>query len=102
MDRLKYLDKIGRLKAKHKKELSDACTKQALDTNPVKIGDLVTDHYHVIKVSEIGVYLDINKPSCIYYGQLYTKAGKPSKEGTGDPVYQMNLKLINKKETKRL
>lgn len=82
-----------------KLELQKACnekihklaTKYAQQHNTVKIGDNITDHYQTIQVESISTHFT-DEPSCIYQGQLFTKAGKPFKNAKKSSVYQINIK----------
>ena len=73
----------------------------AKEHNPVKIGDIVTDHYHTIRVESMEAYVAyIRKPYVPvikYIGQEMTKDGKPKKRqpSSFNPVFQQNIKAIN-------
>lgn len=70
----------------------------AAEHNPVKVGDIVTDHYHTIKVERMSVY-GHPQPYIKYSGPVMTKQGVLAKRQprTEEPVFQCNLKLINNK-----
>jgi hypothetical protein len=68
----------------------------AQEHNPVKVGDIVTDHYHTIRVENMNVY-GHPIPYMFYTGIVMTKKGVPSKRQpwSHDPVFQYNIKAIN-------
>lgn len=68
----------------------------ALEHNPVKIGDIITDHFHTIKVETMRVY-GFPIPYMQYDGTKMTKKGVPAKRQPlfPDPVYQNNIVEIN-------
>ena len=68
----------------------------ALEDNPVKIGDMVTDHYHTIKVKKFGIS-SYPYPTMVYIGIEMTKKGEPKKRQENNPVYQQNIRIINGK-----
>jgi hypothetical protein len=73
----------------------------AKEHNPVKIGDIVTDHYHTIRVESMEACVDYNRrpyvPIIKYIGPEMTKDGKPKKRQPRyfNPVFQQNIKAIN-------
>lgn len=68
----------------------------AIEHNPVKEGDIVTDHYHTIKVEKTEIY-GHPVPYMVYHGIELTKQGLPKKHQPirSNPVYQENMKEIN-------
>ena len=68
----------------------------AVEHNPVKVGDIITDHYHTIKVEKMGVY-GHPVPYMVYHGTELTKQGVPKKcqPIPDNPVYQSNVEVIN-------
>ena len=68
----------------------------AKEHNPVKVGDIVTDHYHTIRVENMSIY-GYPVPHMRYTGIAVTKKGVPSKRQPThrEPVYQQNIKAIN-------
>lgn len=85
-------------------ELQDVCNKKqnklrrqyAEEHNPVKKGDIITDHYHTIMVEEMRLY-GHPVPYMCYYGTELTMKGEPKKHQPvpGNPVHQAYLKSIN-------
>ncbi len=68
----------------------------AIEHNPVKVGDIVTDHYHTIRVEKMSVY-GYPIPYMRYQGTELTKQGAPKKRQpvTDNPVFQINVVGIN-------
>ena len=92
-----YHEKKKEIENRAQKEIKRLVCEYALseDNNSIQVGDMVTDHIGTIKVTSIKVYLDFNRPSCIYRGLQYTKQGKPFKSGEERDVYQFNIKQSN-------
>lgn len=68
----------------------------AIEHNPVKVGDIVTDHYHTIRVEEMNTY-GYPIPIMLYRGTELTKQGVPKKRQPvpDNPIFQSNVKSIN-------
>ena len=68
----------------------------AIEHNPVKVGDIVTDHYHTIRVEKMSIYGN-PVPSMQYRGTELTKQGVPKKHQPViyNPVFQENVESIN-------
>ena len=68
----------------------------AIEHNPVKVGDIVSDHHHTIRVEKMGIY-GYPIPSMRYQGTELTKQGVPKKRQSviGNPVFQNYIKSIN-------
>ena len=73
----------------------------AIEHNPVKVGDIVTDHYHTIRVERMGVY-GYPVPFMRYHGTELTKQGEPKKRQPvpDNPAFQNHVKSINGKPYK--
>jgi len=73
----------------------------AIEHNPVKLGDIVTDHYHTIKVERMSIY-GHPVPYMLYRGIELTKQGEPKKRQPvpDNPAYQNRVKSINGKPYK--
>lgn len=75
----------------------------AFSNNPVKIGDIITDHYKTICVEELLYDYNLGTPfSCMFYrGTRLNKKGKPMKLGADDNIVaQTNIREINGKPYK--
>ena len=68
----------------------------AIEHNPVKVGDTVTDHYHTIRVEKMSIY-GYPIPIMQYQGTELTKQGVPKKRQPvcDNPAFQSNVKSIN-------
>lgn len=68
----------------------------AIEHNPVKVGDIVTDHYHTIRVEKIGIY-GCPVPYMVYHGTELTKQGIPKKRQPvpDQPAFQNSVRSIN-------
>ena len=79
----------------------ELCKQYAIEHNPVKVGDIVTDHYHTIRVENISVY-GHPIPYMRYSGIAMTKKGVPAKRQPcpREPVFQIDVKIINGKPYK--
>lgn len=73
----------------------------AIKHNPVKVGDVVTDHYHTIQVEKMMPY-GHPIPVMLYRGTELTKQGVPKKRQPvpDNPTFQSNVKSINGKPYK--
>lgn len=73
----------------------------AEEHNPVSKGDIITDHYHTIKVEQLTLY-GHPVPYVRYIGEELTKQGVPKKRQPlpPNPVYQPDIKTINGKPYK--
>ena len=103
------MNKEEYLKAKKvlEEEFEDKKNKLALEfacsNNPVKIGDVITDHYKTIRVEKLfwGYYYSSPFPCMYYRGIRLTKKGEPVKRDADDNrVSQMDIKEINGKPYK--
>ena len=70
----------------------------ALEHNPAKVGDIITDHYHTIRVENMKV-TGHPVPYMRYSGIELTKQGEPKKRQPvpRNPVHQCNLQIVNGK-----
>ena len=68
----------------------------AIEHNSVKVGDIVTDHYHTIRVEKMEMY-GHPVPYMVYHGIEMTKQGVPKKRQPvpDNPVHQCYVKVIN-------
>ena len=73
----------------------------AMEHCPIEYGDIVTDHYHTIKVEQMSVY-GYPLPHMKYTGIELTKQGEPKKRQPvpPNPVFQSNIISINGKPYK--
>ena len=70
----------------------------AFSNNPVKIGDIITDHYKTIRVEKLLYGYNFGTPfSCMFYrGTRLNKKGEPMKRDADDNrVAQADIREIN-------
>lgn len=68
-------------------------TEYALSNSPYKIGDIIQDHYHTIKIEKIKFANRYDgTPQCVYYETELTKTLQPKKRQTDISMYQENVK----------
>lgn len=89
MTKEEYQKEIVKLQ-KMRKELD---FQYALSNSPYKVGDIIQDHCHIIKVEEISMVKRYNGwPQCIYIGIELTKSLQPKKRQLDTTMYQENVK----------
>ena len=68
----------------------------AIEHNHVKVGDIVTDHYHTIRVEKMSIY-GHPIPFMRYQGTELTKQGVAKKRQPvpDNPAFQSNVESIN-------
>lgn len=96
----KKIDELSRQFEKEKNKIYE----QYLDEKyGIKIGDIVTDHAHTIKVESIDYFYDcfLDGPTAKLKGPDYKKDGTISKRQTNTPVYLQNVKVINGKNIQK-
>lgn len=96
----KKIDELSRQFEKEKNKIYE----QYLDEKyGIKIGDIVTDHAHTIKVESIDYFYDcfLGGPTAKLKGPDYKKDGTISKRQTNTPVYLQNVKVINGKNIQK-
>ena len=83
------------IQEKHKLELNALAVEFAKANNPVKSGDVLTDHSKTIVVDDIVILMLRSKPECIYHGYVLTKKGVYRTDMKRATIYQRNLRTIN-------
>ena len=93
MNQQDYINRRKELIEKHKKELKDLNVLYAIENNPVKTQDFVSDCQNIIKVDLIHVSFPYtqNFPSCRYSGVKCTEQQKPFKSGEIQSVFQYQM-----------
>lgn len=94
-------DKCMALQRECNDKIMELRKQYAIERNPVKEGDIVTDHYHTIRVEKISIW-GHPIPFMQYRGTELTKQGVPKKRQpvSDKPVFQSNVKSINGKPYK--
>lgn len=95
-----FVSKKESLEKEYKHKVNDLLIRYCHENNPVKVGDVVTDHYHTIKVESMEICyssLGVGRPCMVYYGIELTKEGvtKKKQPRTPNPAYQGNVRMIN-------
>lgn len=103
MDKTEFEKQKQVLKDTYEKELDKLINEYVLSNNSVKIGDIISDSYSIIKVDKIQVVKAnyfIDFPECRYIGKKIKKDSEFFKNGVRVDIYQANLKKINGVEVK--
>lgn len=94
-------EKINIVKSEYFAQIRDLRKKFAIEHNPIKVGDIITDHYHTIKVESMSPctesYYITFVPFMRYKGVELTKQGIPKKRQQDNTMCQTNVKTINNK-----
>lgn len=94
---MKVLEEECEIKKKH------LARKFVCSNNPVKIGDIITDHYKTIRVEQFlcGRNFGYTFPCMFYRGTRLNKKGEPMKRDADDNrVAQTDIREINGKPYK--
>jgi hypothetical protein len=93
-------EKINELSRQFEEEKNKIYKQYLEEEYSIKIGDIVTDHVHTIKVESIDYFYDcfLHIPTAKLNGPDYKKDGTISKRQTNMPVYSQNIKAINGKK----
>lgn len=93
MTKEEYKDEIAKLQLKFQEIKNELDTQYALSNSPYKVGDIIQDHYHIIKVAEISMVKGYNGwPQCIYIGTELSTELQPKKRQLDTAMYQENVK----------
>ena len=88
---LEMLDKqCEDIMSKALKEINILRSNFALETCEYGIGDIIEDHFHIIKVEDIRVY-NINTLECVYMGIQLKKDLTPYKIQAETAMYSNNV-----------
>ena len=64
----------------------------AESNNPYKVGDIISDYYHSIKIVNWRTHISLGTPELVYYGVELKKDGTPNKKQNNTTIYQSNIK----------
>ncbi len=93
MTEQEYTERLARLEKEHQRAKSKLVREYALINNPYKVGDVLEDHYHTIKVEAmIPQYSSNGFGEMLYVGVDLKKDLTPKKTQTGKHMYQENVK----------
>ena len=92
--------RLEELADQYDKDKENIFIQYAKENCDVKIGDIITDHSHTIKVERMRIYYDFGTkiPMMVFEEPDYKKDGTINKRQTNIPVYQSNIKFVNGKE----
>lgn len=103
MNREEYLKAKKILEEEFEAKKKSLAREFACTNNPVKIGDIITDHYKTIRVEKLLCGYDYgSRFPCMYYrGTRLSKKGEPVKRDADDNrVSQTDIRQINGKPYK--
>ena len=84
-----YQDALKELNEKHKKEKDALIRAFALEQNPHKQGDVISDHRCTIRITKIWTLCEHDKPTCVYDGIELKKDLTPKhKKGNTEPIIE--------------
>lgn len=75
----------------YKKKLS-LRMKYAEINRKYEVGDILEDHFHILKVEAIGYYLSGDIPQVLYKGTELKKNLTPAKKQNNTGMYESNIK----------
>lgn len=94
MTKQQYNDKIKELKASYNISELYIVKEYAYANNPYKIGDVIRDHSHIIKIEKIKfcrASVGEEFPSCVYHGIELKKDLTPKKNQENTVMFQANV-----------
>lgn len=103
MNKEEYLKAEKVLKEEFEAKKKQLAREFAFSNNPVKIGDIITDHCRTIRVEKFLCGYDFcsHMPCMVYRGVRLTKKGEPAKrEADDNRVSQTDIREINGKPYK--
>jgi hypothetical protein len=92
MTREEYDTKIKTLAKIHMANKRHVMREYAFANNPYKVGDIIEDHHHIIKIERYQAIDSWEYPSCLYFGIELKKDLTPKKRQDGIGMYQVNVK----------
>ena len=94
MTKEEYESGLAALEKEYKAKCNELARNYAMSNNPYKVGDILQDHYQIIKVERIGYGTNLRGlPECWYRGTQLTKKLEPKKRQDLDPrMVQSNVK----------
>lgn len=102
MNKEEFLKAEKALKEEFEEKMKQLAREFTFSNNPVKVGDVITDHYKTIRVEKLLWTRNFgNPPYMVYSGTRLNKNGQPAKrEADNNMVAQKNIKEINGKPYK--
>ena len=93
----KFKEEIERIDKWAARQKSKIKIRFAMETHTYKKGDVLTDHYHTIRVEKVISYYQAHYaelPACVFEGVPLNKDGSVSKRGDSR-MYQENIVKVN-------
>ena len=103
MNKEEYLKSKKALEEEFEEKKKQLAREFAYSNNPVKIGDIITDHYKTIRVEKflLGYDFGSRMPCMFYRGTRLNKKGEPVKrEAYDNRISQTDIREINGKPCK--
>lgn len=91
MTKEEYKKKLDELNSEFKQKKFALYKEFALSNNPYRVGDILQDHFHIIKVEKIKIDVVLSTPECVYYGTQLTQKLEPKKKQDEAPMWQSNV-----------
>jgi hypothetical protein len=85
-------NKISEIEKENNLKIKKVYADYAFSNNPYKVGDIIEDHLCKIQIDNIKFVILYGSASCVYYGILIQKNGKPFKNNKRGVIYQTNVK----------
>lgn len=92
MTKEQYEQAIKELKDVFESDKKDIDRKYALAKCPYKIGDIVKDHFHILKIEKLNLCYNYGGPSIVFTGIELDKKLTPTKRQSDNKAYQDNIK----------
>ncbi len=92
MNKLTYGELYNAIQNDKFYELRKLKKEYAFSNNFYKIGDIIEDHYHIIKIEKIQWTSLTNFPECVYTGIQLTKKLEIVKKQKNNQMYQSSIK----------
>ncbi len=83
-----YLKNMKILEKEYKQKINQLKKNFALNNNSIRIGEIITDVYHNIKIKVKKIQFATEKefPQCVYSGVKLIKQNKPYKNGEKETI----------------
>ena len=93
MTKKEFQEAKRKIDIEYNRKLDNLYIEYAKSNNPYKIGDIVSDNLHTIRIEKITVSIMFNNmPCCVYHGPELEKDLSPKKRQLNNPVWQTNIK----------
>ncbi len=94
MNKLEYDRSCAAIERKKNEAIERLSSKYALSNSPYKIGDIVEDHFHTIRIEKIKLVFSFTHktPECYYTGVELTKKLRRKKRQDTTFMHQSNVR----------